>query len=74
MRYPSPGSTHSASVTDAALFVAEDFIGDLEKVVDHVFIQASMNTPFKQTSKPGPSFDFSHHFPSNSLPPYFLTH
>lgn len=44
MRYPSPGSTHSASVTDAALFVAEDFIGDLEKVVDHVFIQASMNT------------------------------
>ena len=21
-----------------------------------------------------PSFDFSHHFPSNSLPPYFLTH
>ena len=43
MFFPPSGYTGPTIVTDAALFVAEDFIDDLEKVVNLIFADASTN-------------------------------
>ena len=58
MSYPPSGSTHPTSVTDAALFVAEDFIDDLENVVNHIFCQASTDSALKTKIK-----DWTHKHP-----------
>ncbi len=47
MSYPPPGYTAPPTVTDAALFVAEDFVDDLEKVVHQIFHLASTSASLK---------------------------